>query len=50
MLPFENIAIMIYNKKIMSNIAPTIRFKLGKEEAQLFCTKAARRVRGSNKG
>ncbi len=50
MLPFENIAIMINNKKITSNVAPTICFELGKEEAQKFYTKAIRQVHGSNKG
>ncbi len=50
MLPFENIAMMISNEKITSNITPTIHFELGKEEAQLFYTKAIRRVCRSNKG
>jgi hypothetical protein len=33
LLPFENVAIMINDKKITSNIALAIWFKLGKEEA-----------------
>jgi hypothetical protein len=49
MLLFENIAIMINNKKIMSNISLAIDFELGREEAQLFHTKTVRRVQGSNK-
>jgi hypothetical protein len=50
MLPFENIAIMIINKKIKSNISPTVSFELGKEEAQLLYTTAIRRVHRRNKG
>ncbi len=30
LLPFQNIAIMINNKKIASNVAPKIHFELGK--------------------
>jgi hypothetical protein len=50
MLPFKNIAIMINNKKITSNVAPIICFELEKEEAWKFYTKAIRQVHGSNKG
>jgi hypothetical protein len=50
MLPFKNIAIKISNEKITSNIALTICFELGKVEAQMFYTKAIRKVRRSNKG
>ncbi len=50
MLLFENIAIMINIKKITSKVAPVIWYKLGNEEAQLFYTKAARKVGGSYKG
>jgi hypothetical protein len=49
MLPFKNIAIMINNKKIIFNVALTIHFDLGKEEALKFYTKAIRWVHGSNK-
>ncbi len=50
MLPFENIAIVINNKKIMPNIAPAVCFALGKEEAKRFHTKSIKRVQDSNKG
>ena len=50
LLPFEQSAVVIDGVKITSNIAPTVRFTLGKVEAQRFYTKAINRVRGSNKG
>ncbi len=50
LLPFEKSAVVINGVKITSNIAATVRFNLGKVEAQRFYTKATNRVRGSNKG
>jgi ribonuclease HI len=50
LLPFEQSAVVIDGVKITSNIAPTVRFTLGKVEAQRFYTKAINRVQGSNKG
>jgi hypothetical protein len=50
LLPFKQSAVVIDGVKITSNIAPTVRFTLGKVEAQRFYTKAIDRVQGSNKG
>jgi hypothetical protein len=50
LLPFERSAVVIDGIKITSQIAPTVRFALGKVDAQRFYTKAIDRVRGSNKG
>jgi hypothetical protein len=47
--PFEQSAVVIDGVKNTSNIAPTVRFTLGKVEAQRFYTKAIDRVQGSNK-
>jgi hypothetical protein len=50
LLPFERSAVVIDGIKITSQIAPTVRFALGKVDAQRFYMKAIDRVQGSNKG
>jgi hypothetical protein len=50
LLPFEHSAVLINNIKITSNIAPQIRFLLGRVDAKKFYTKAINQVKGSNKG
>ncbi len=49
-MPFEQSAVIIDGVKITSNIAPMVRFTLGKVDAHRFYTKAIDRVQGSNKG
>ncbi len=49
-MPFKRSAMVIDGIKITSQIAPTVRFGLGKVDAQRFYTKAIDRVQGSNKG
>ena len=49
-MPFERSAVIIDGVKITSNIAPMVRFTLGKVDAHRFYTKAIDRVQGSNKG
>jgi hypothetical protein len=50
LLPFEALAVIINNVKTTPNVAPAIRFALGKVDARQFYTKAIHRVRGSNQG
>jgi hypothetical protein len=50
LLPFEHSAVLINNIKITLNVAPHIRFLLGRVDAKKFDTKAMNRVKGSNKG
>ena len=40
LLPFENSAVLINNSKITRNVAPQIRFHLGRVDANKFYTKA----------
>jgi hypothetical protein len=49
-LPFKQSAVIINGVKITSNIAPTVRFTLGKVDAHRFYTKAINRVQWRNKG
>jgi hypothetical protein len=49
LLPFEHSAVLINNIKISLNIAPQIRFLLGRVDAKKFYTKAINQVKGSNK-
>ena len=50
LLPFERAAVVVEGVKITSQVAPAIRYALGKVEARRFYTKAVDRVRGSNRG
>ncbi len=50
LLPFEHSAVLINNINITSNIAPQIRFLLGRVDAKKFYKKALNQVKGSNKG
>jgi hypothetical protein len=50
LLPFKRAVVIVDRVKITSQIAPAIRFALGKVEARRFYTKAIDRIRGSNKG
>jgi hypothetical protein len=50
LLPFEHSAVLINNIKITLNVAPQIRFLLGRVDAKKFYTKAINQVKGSNKG
>ena len=50
LLLFERAAVVVNGVKITSQIAPEIRFALGKVEAKRFYTKAVERKHGSNKG
>ncbi len=49
LLPFEQAAVVVDSIKITSQVAPAIRFALGRVEARCFYTKAVDRVRGSNR-
>ena len=50
LLPFEHSAVLIKNIKITLNIAPLIRFLLGRVDVKKVYTKAINQVKGSNKG
>jgi hypothetical protein len=50
LLPFEQLAIISDRAKITSQVAPVIRFHLGRVEAKKFYTRAIQWVAGSNKG
>jgi hypothetical protein len=50
LLPFEHSAVLFNYTKITSNIAPQIRFLLGRVDAKKFYTKAINQVKGGNKG
>jgi hypothetical protein len=50
LLPFENSAVLINNIKITSNVAPQIRFLLGRVDTKKYYTKAMKCIEGSNKG
>ncbi len=50
LLPFEQVAVAVDGIKITSQVAPAIRFSLGKVAAQRFYTKAINQVHGSNRG
>jgi hypothetical protein len=49
LVPFKQSAVIMDGVKSTSNIAPTVRFMLGKVDAHRFYTKTIDRVRGSNK-
>ncbi len=50
LMTLENSAVLINNIKITSNVAPQIRFLLGRVDAKKFYTKTINHVKGSNKG
>ena len=47
LLPFESVAVMNSGKKITGNIAETIRFAKGMDEARTFLVKEKKLVRGA---
>jgi hypothetical protein len=50
LLPWESVAIIADGTKITLDIAPSVRFQLGWEEAWKLYTKLVRIVNGANKG
>jgi hypothetical protein len=50
LLPFENIAIILDGKKVISGVSPAIRFAFGCKEARRFYTAARHRIWCSNMG
>jgi hypothetical protein len=50
LLPFKQAAVVVDGIKITPQVAPAIRFALGRVEARRFYTKALDRVHGSNRG
>ncbi len=50
LLPFKRAAVVVDGIKITSQVAPAVRFALGRVEARHFYTKAMDRVCRSNRG
>ena len=49
-LPFESVAVVLDGIKLTTDVGPEVRYRLGKEDAERFYTKARDVVQGTNRG
>ena len=49
-LPFESVTVVLDGIKLTTDVGPEVRYRLGKEDAERFYTKARDVVRGTNRG